>query len=394
MDRKSKITSIEMKLSVIIVSYNVELYLQQCLLSVFKSDFTDFEVFVVDNNSQDNSCEMIKNKFSQVKLIENKCNPGFAIANNQAIKIAQGEYVLLLNPDTVLAEDTFDNVCRFMDEHEDAGNLGVKMIDGYGDFLPESKRGFPSPFTSFCKIFGISQLFPKSHFFGQYHLLYLDENKIHSVDILAGAFMLLRSKTLAVTGLLDEAFFMYGEDIDISYRVNLAGYRNYYVPEKIIHYKGESTQKDSLKYVKIFYQSMQIFFKKHYHKSSLFFSTAINFAIIFRATLSATKRIFNYIFPIKKSKQKKTLILGNDADLKLHFKDSKEIPYEKGTEITAIQRAIKSLEINHIILSTKYLSFKKIIIIAASLSGKNCEIAIYNHEEKLLVSSKDSFIIK
>lgn len=164
MDRKPKITSIEMKLSVIIVSYNVELYLQQCLLSVFKSNFTDFEVFVVDNNSQDNSCKMIKNKFPQVKLIENKYNPGFAIANNQAIKMAQGEYVLLLNPDTVLSEDTFYNVCRFMDEHEDAGNLGVKMIDGYGDFLPESKRGFPSPFTSFCKIFGISQLFPIAFF--------------------------------------------------------------------------------------------------------------------------------------------------------------------------------------------------------------------------------------
>ena len=276
-----------MKLSVIIVNYNVKYFLEQCLWSVSKaSRYVETEVFVVDNNSSDGSVAYLTSLFPDATFISNKDNPGFSKANNQAIKLAKGEYILLLNPDTVVAEDTFSDVCNFMDEHPDAGGLGVKMIDGYGNFLPESKRGFPSPWNSFCKIFGLSKIFPKSPVFAKYHLRYLDENKIHEVAILAGAFMLLRKSVLDKTGLLDEAFFMYGEDIDLSYRITLAGYKNYYFPTPIVHYKGESTKKD-IKYVKIFYQSMIIFFNKHYPHYGKLYATFIYLAIYIRASIHA-----------------------------------------------------------------------------------------------------------
>ncbi|MCF6366136.1 MAG: glycosyltransferase family 2 protein [Bacteroidales bacterium] len=291
-----------MKLSIIIVNYNVKYFLEQCLYSVKKAqeDFANIfgsnssEVFVVDNNSQDDSCEMIKANFSGIKLIENKKNVGFSSANNQAIKLAKGEYILLLNPDTLVSEDTFSKVVNFIDKNNDAGGLGVHMIDGSGKFLPESKRSFPSPAVSFYKMFGLSSLFPKSEKFGKYHLSYLDKNKTHEVEVLSGAFMLLRKKTLDKSGLLDEDFFMYGEDIDMSYRVIKAGYKNYFFSEtSIIHYKGESTKKGSLNYVFMFYNAMVIFAKKHFsNKKVAIFSVLIRLAVWFRAALSFSKRIF------------------------------------------------------------------------------------------------------
>jgi len=383
-----------MKLSVIIVNYNVELYLQQCLLSVFQSKNIDFEVFVVDNDSSDNSCRMVKEKFPLVKLIENKCNVGFAKANNQALVLAQGEYMLLLNPDTVVAEDTFENVCRFMDENPKAGGLGVKMLDGYGNFLPESKRGFPSPFVSFCKIFGLNGLFPKSKLFGKYHVRYFDENRLHTVDILAGAFMLIRTETLKKTGLLDEAFFMYGEDIDMSYRIALAGYKNYYLPERIIHYKGESTQKDTLKYVKVFYESMLIFFKKYYKKSSFLFTISIKFAIFFLAFLACLRRIFASVFPKKKKSIGRVAFVGRMDELKPLFNDAIEIPVNES--ISNIKSIIQSEKVQYIVLSADYFSFKEIISFSESVhfKGSNCEIVIYHPNEKILLSrSKDRKLI-
>ncbi len=282
-----------MKLSVIIVNYNVKHFLEQCLNSVFESArHCETEIFVVDNNSVDGSCSMVKSKFPEVKLIENKVNYGFAYANNQAIKISTGDYVLLLNPDTVIEEKTFASVCEFMDNHNDAGGLGVKMIDGKARFLPESKRGLPTPEVAFYKIFGLSKIFPKSAKFGQYHLSYLDKEKIHQVDILSGAFMLLRKETLNKTGLLDETFFMYGEDIDMSYRITLEGYKNYYFPNTtIIHYKGESTKKGSINYVLVFYNAMIIFAKKHFSKKNAGALIAlIKLAIYLRALLAIIYR--------------------------------------------------------------------------------------------------------
>lgn len=288
-----------MKLSIIIVNYNVKHFLEQCLLSVFKAtQQVSAEVFVVDNNSVDGSCEMVSEKFPQAILIENKVNTGFAKANNQAMRIATGEYVLLLNPDTLVEEDTFIKCVNFMDAHDDAGGLGVYMIDGKGNFLPESKRGLPSPAVAFYKIFGLSALFPKSKTFGRYHLGFLDKNQTHKVDVLSGAFMLMRKTALDKVGLLDEAFFMYGEDIDLSYRITQGGYNNYYYPEtKIIHYKGESTKKSSVNYVVVFYKAMVIFAKKHYsNQNASLFSLLINVAVYLRAAVAILMRFVKQLF--------------------------------------------------------------------------------------------------
>ena len=290
-----------MKLSVVIVNYNVKYFLEQALLSVRKaavemhaSKGWDTEVWVVDNNSTDESLEMLHERFPEVKLIANKTNTGFSVANNQAIKESNAEYILLLNPDTVVEENTFLSTVEFMDAYPDAGGLGVKMIDGQGIFLPESKRGFPSPAVAFFKIAGLSKIFPKSKLFGRYHLGFLSKEEIHEVDVLAGAFMLLRKKTLDEIGLLDETFFMYGEDIDLSYRIVKGGYKNYYFPgTTIIHYKGESTKKSSVNYVFVFYKAMIIFAQKHFSKNKAFlFSILLNFAIYLRAGASVIARMF------------------------------------------------------------------------------------------------------
>ena len=291
-----------MKLSVIIVNYNVKHFLEQCLHSVYKAaKDIETEIFVVDNNSVDGSAQLVREKFPNLYFIENKENVGFSKANNQAVKLAKGEYILLLNPDTVVEEDTFKKVTGFMDSHPEAGGLGVKMIDGKGNFLPESKRGLPTPWVAFYKMFGLSKLFPNSRKFGKYHLSYLNENEIHEVEILAGAFMLLRKETLDKVGLLDETFFMYGEDIDLSYRIIKGGYKNYYFPETtIIHYKGESTKKGSLNYVKVFYTAMIIFARKHFSGGNAgVFSAIIHFAIWVRAFISIFRRAFDKIlFPV------------------------------------------------------------------------------------------------
>jgi GT2 family glycosyltransferase len=288
-----------MKLSIVIVNYNVKYFLEQCLHSVQSAcSGLEAEVFVVDNNSVDGSVKMVKDKFPGVHLIENKDNKGFSMANNQAILKSRGEYVLLLNPDTIVEDDTLRKVVQFMDEHPDAGGLGVKMLDGKGKFLPESKRGLPLPSVAFFKIFGLSALFPRSKTFGKYHLSYLDKDKTHVVDVLAGAFMLLRKKVLDEIGLLDESFFMYGEDVDLSYRITKAGYRNYYYPgTRIIHYKGESTKKSSLNYVFVFYNAMIVFATKHFSKENArAFSVMINFAIYLRAFISIINRFISRTF--------------------------------------------------------------------------------------------------
>jgi GT2 family glycosyltransferase len=287
-----------MKLSVVIVNYNVKYFLEQCLHSVEAAiKGIDAEVFVVDNNSVDGSAEMVREKFPAVKLIANTVNTGFSVANNQAIKVASGEYILLLNPDTVVELDTFSKSVEFMDAHPDAGGLGIKMVDGSGRFLPESKRGLPTPAVAFYKIFGLSALFPKSRIFGQYHLGYLDNEKTHVVDVLAGAYMMLRGETLKKTGLLDETFFMYGEDIDLSYRITKSGYKNYYFPgARIIHYKGESTKKSSINYVFVFYNAMVIFARKHFsQKNARLFSFLIHIAIYLRAGISILHRLLNKV---------------------------------------------------------------------------------------------------
>ncbi len=283
-----------MDISVIIINYNVKHFLEHCLHSVFNaSKNLEVEVFVVDNNSVDGSTLMLREKFPGVKRIENKINYGFAKANNQAIKQAKGKYILILNPDTVIEEKTLDSCYSFMEDHEEAGITGVKMIDGKGNYLPESKRALPTPSVAFYKIFGLSALFPKSRRFGRYHLGFLDKDEINPVNVLPGAFMFIRKQVLDKVGYFDETFFMYGEDIDLSYRVNMAGYKNYYYPKTtIIHYKGESTKKGSINYVMLFYNAMIIFAKKHFSSPNAYFlSILIHSAIYIRAGLSIIRRL-------------------------------------------------------------------------------------------------------
>lgn len=291
-----------MKLSIVIVNFNVAYYLEQCLKSVEKAiEGIESEVFVVDNDSVDGSCQMVQTLFPWVQLIENETNLGFSKANNQAIKIAKGQYILLLNPDTVVEKDCFIKIVDFMNKHPNVGGLGVKMIDGNGIFLPESKRGFPSPKVAFFKMLGLSKLFPKSKLFNWYHLGHLNTDDINEVEVLSGAFMLVRKSVIDNVGMLDETYFMYGEDIDLSYRIIEAGYKNIYFPKTtIIHYKGKSTQKGSLNYVVLFYSAMKIFAKKFFSKSHahtfLFF---INFAIYLRAGISLLRRLFvKLLYPI------------------------------------------------------------------------------------------------
>lgn len=287
-----------MQLSIVIVNYNVKHFLEQCLLSVEKAIHQiDSEVFVVDNSSVDESCQMIREKFPWVKLIESKQNLGFSKGNNLALRKTNGKYILLLNPDTIVETDTFSKCIDFMESHDETGALGVKMIDGKGNFLPESKRALPTPIVSFYKIFGLTSLFPKSKIFARYYLGHLDKDKTNEIEILPGAFMFMRKSTLDKVGFLDEQFFMYGEDIDLSYRITKSGYKIHYYPEtRIIHYKGESTKKGSLNYVMVFYQAMLIFAKKHFSKQNIaLFNFFIKIAIYFRASVSATKRLIENI---------------------------------------------------------------------------------------------------
>ena len=289
-----------MDLSIIIVNYNVKHFLEQCLFSVTKAVAgLQAEIIVVDNNSYDNSIEYLQPKFPGMRFLSNSENLGFAKGCNQGLKLAKGRFILFLNPDTIVPEDCFTECIDFFDSHPDAGAIGIKMLDGSGRFLKESKRSFPAPLTSLFKLFGLSRLFPRSPVFSKYHLGHLDKNKDHEVDVLAGAFMMVRKEALEITGGFDEIFFMYGEDVDLSYRIQetinpatTKTFKNYYFSgSSIIHFKGESTKKASMNYVRMFYNAMSIFVRKHYGGSRAgIFNFMIHLAIWIRAVLAGAGR--------------------------------------------------------------------------------------------------------
>ena len=269
-----------MKLSIVIVSYNVCSYLEQCLQSVQTAlEGIDGEMFVVDNHSDDDSVEVVRNRYPWVRLIANRENLGFARANNIAISQSEGEYVLLLNPDTVVEPDTLREVLLFMDEHPKAGGAGVMMHQEDGTKAPESRRALPTPWVACLKMLGFTK---------RYYMSHLSWNEPARIEVISGAFCLLRRKAIDEIGLLDEDFFMYGEDIDLSYRLLKGGWENWYVPASIIHYKGRSTRKSDYRYVHVFYQAMLIFFRKHYSHLSIFYTLPIKAAIYFRASVALT----------------------------------------------------------------------------------------------------------
>ncbi|WP_165917250.1 glycosyltransferase family 2 protein [Flaviaesturariibacter aridisoli] len=284
--------------SVIIVNYNVRYFLEQCLHSVqAASREVNTEVIVVDNNSTDGSAEYLQERFPGLVYVANTENAGFSRACNQGLARAGGHYILFLNPDTLLAEDSLERCLAFFESHPRAGALGVRMIDGTGSFLKESKRSFPSPLTALYKLFGLSLLFPNSRVFGRYHLGHLSEHANHEVDVLAGAFMFIPRAVLDEVGSFDEAFFMYGEDVDLSYRIQEAGYKNYYLADTtIIHFKGESTKRGSLNYVRLFYSAMNIFVRKHYGGArARMFRVSIQVAIWLRAALAAGAKALRWV---------------------------------------------------------------------------------------------------
>jgi O-antigen biosynthesis protein len=288
-----------MQLSIIIVNYNVKHFLEHCLISVIAAcNNIEAEIIVVDNTSTDGSVPYLKEHFPNIVLITNTENVGFAIANNQALKIAKGKYIVYLNPDTIVPEDCFDKCITYMNNHLNVGALGPHLIDGKGAFLPESKRGFPDFKTSFFKISGLSNLFKASSFFNKYHQGHLAENQSNEVDVLVGCFMMMPTTLAQKLGGFDEAYFMYGEDIDLSYRVQQAGYKNvYFADTSVIHYKGESTKKGSLNYVKLFYNAMIIFARKHLSLSKQHtFIPLIKMAIIARAAFSIINRFLSKIW--------------------------------------------------------------------------------------------------
>lgn len=294
-----------LKLSVIIVNYNVKYYLDQCIRSVLrafevmkKTSSSDSsvneevaEIIVVDNHSADGSVDYLERRYPQklfpmVRFVRSAHNLGFARANNIAIRQSRGEYVLLLNPDTIVGEDALKASVDFMDVHEDAGAVGVRMLGAQGRRAMESRRGLPTPMVSFFKMLGFCNRWPHHRLFGKYYMGYLPWDEPSQIEVVSGAYCMLRRKALGEVGLLDEDFFMYGEDIDLSYRVLKGGYHNYYLPVDILHYKGESTQKSSFRYVHVFYEAMLIFFRKHYSGMTFLLSLPIKTAIYAKALMA------------------------------------------------------------------------------------------------------------
>ena len=400
-----------MKLSVVIVNYNVKYYLEQCLCSVYKAvDNLQAEVLVVDNASTDGSEAYLTGRFPQLTYIQNKTNVGFARANNQAIRQATGEYVLLLNPDTLLPEDMLERAVRFMDDHPRAGAAGAKMLTADGSFLPESKRGYPTLAATFGKLTGLGRLFPHSKGLGGYYCNGLDSDTVHQVEVLAGAFMLLRASALEKTGLLDEDFFMYGEDIDLSCRMVEAGYENYYLPYPMLHYKGESTSKDTYRHVRVFCGAMDIFFCKHGRRygavgrmlvrAGIRLQMYIRLSMLFlKLTLLSLKHA---LFSQKHSQSPRFLVFGEEAAIRSlralfrrngltgrhHFVVTNETSSADGHG-----GMFTSLEgFTHVVYDCRAFSFSAIIRLLSLHRQTGLRLGIYNPESRVLVTPEECYV--
>lgn len=363
-----------MQLSVIILNYNVRYFLEQCVLSVQKAlENIDSEIIVIDNNSSDDSCDMMQQLFPNVKLIENKENLGFPKGNNIGVAQAKGDYICILNPDTVVAEDTFSKILNTENWQPNTGIIGCKLIDGTGNFLPESKRGVPTPWVSFTKIFG---LYKVSNLFGKYYAQHLTENQSGKVDILVGAFMMMKRELYNEIGGFDENCFMYSDDIDLSYMVLQKGKYNYYFHEtSIIHYKGESTIRDE-KYMKRFQDAMQFFYKKHFQKSFVFdFFMRIGAMIFLLVKKNQSKEI-------KREIDQYIIFSKNLLQLNLNKKETilNDFSQFKNDLNTAIE----------IIFDTNSFSFKEIIEFMSCNKSKNLTFKNYISESNFIIGSNNS----
>lgn len=394
-----------MTLSVVIVNYNVKHYLEQCLESVCRaSEGLQVEVFVVDNLSTDGSIPYLRTRFPEVNFIENKENVGFARANNQAIRLAKGKYVLLLNPDTIVTEHTFADFITFMDAHPEAGAAGAYMLRTDGTFAPESRRGLPTPFVAFCKMSGLASLFPKSRLFGRYYMRYLDENETNEIEVISGAFMWLRREALDKAGLLDEDFFMYGEDIDLSYRIVKSGYKNYFLPSRMLHYKGESTEKSSYRYVYTFYQAMRLFFRKHYAHYSFLVSLPINLAIWARSFMAyAGNQLRHRAKPMVVSAPLNMLVIGDAAThngvkaIIEKYQIKGEHRFIEGRADTLpkghLTQDIDCSRYNTVVYDRRLYLYENILKLLEETPGNTLRIATYSRDEQVLITENDVWVL-
>ena len=390
-------------LSIIIVNYNVKFYLEQCLESVRRaSQGLPVEVFVVDNLSTDGSVEYLRERFPEVTFVENRENVGFARANNQAIRQSKGKYVLLLNPDTIVGEDTLAQCVEFMDAHPEAGGAGAYMLHVDGTFAPESRRGLPTPFVAFCKMTGLTALFPKSRLFGRYYMRYLNENEVNEIEVISGAYMMLRREALDKVGLLDEDFFMYGEDIDLSYRVLKGGYKNYFLPVRMLHYKGESTVKNSYRYVYTFYEAMRLFFRKHYSHYSWAISLPINLAIWARSFMAyAGNRLRYRKRPKQASLPMNALVVGDAVMLDevrtlfatCHLEGDQL--FIEGTEETlpkghlSVGEGLDGFDV--VVYDTEHYSYAAILRLLENTPQNSLRLATYSARTKVLITDGKIF---
>ncbi len=381
-----------MQLSVIILNYNVRYFLEQCVESVQKAlTNLDAEIIVVDNNSTDDSCEMMKRLFPHIKLIENPVNVGFPKGNNIAVAEAKGEYICILNPDTVVAEDTFEKILnsQFTIHNSQLGIIGCKLIDGTGNFLPESKRGVPTPWVAFTKIFGLYKI---SAFFGKYYAQHLTENQSGKVDILVGAFMILKRDLYLQVGGFDENCFMYSDDIDLSYMIQKLGKENFYFHDtSVIHYKGESTVRDEM-YLKRFREAMQFFYKKHFKKSVIFdvmMQIGSFFFTIFKQNQqkNSSKKIFQYVLVTKNAENENVV---SDILSKKEFSFVMRV-YDKMTVLEKEMEAFKKQKCNYeVIFDTYSFSFKEIIAFMEKNKSKNITFKNYISQSNYLIGSNNA----
>ena len=381
-----------MQLSIIILNYNVRYFLELCVLSVQSAlETINGEIIVIDNNSQDDSCAMMKQRFPNVKLIQNKENLGFPKGNNIGVAHAKGEYICILNPDTVVAEDTFTKVLAFAKQQSDLGIVGCKLIDGAGNFLPESKRGVPTPWVAFTKITGFYKLFVNSGTFGKYYAQHLNENQTGKTDVLVGAFMFLKRDLYLEVGGFDEDCFMYADDIDLSYRILQKGKSNYYFHETtVLHYKGESTVKDE-KYLKRFQEAMNFFYKKHF-RVHVFFSLFMKLGIIFFSLVKRFqgKSSGNLAMKIKP----KFYLLYSDnkklADKLCLVLQKKVLFHNLKTEKMVISYSVKSKIGTEVILDNNFITFKECIKILESSRNKGFTFKIIPKTANFLIGSNNS----
>lgn len=367
-----------MELTVVIVNYRVKFFLEQTLASVHEATRgIDASVVVVDNNSGDDSITHCRQRFPGVAFVENNENVGFSKANNQAIMAAESDYTLILNPDTIITHKALAQCIEWMHSHSECGAIGVRMVDGNGVFLPESKRAFPTPWVSFCKIFGLSKLFPRSRVFARYHMRFLSDRESHKVDILSGAFMFCRTSLLQQIGGFDEDFFMYGEDIDLSYRICQAGFDNWFLPVHIIHYKGESTKKDSMRYVKVFYDAMLIFYRKHFPRSRALLYPFIKLGVGVRRAMAIVRRLF---------KRKKTDSGFSNAPWVVKSKNAAEVAQKAGINEYVTQLPQKGRA--NVLLDNASYSYQEIVELIAGHSRRGVEFHIFSHQNNIIISPK------